>query len=229
MAYCIHCGVELEQSLTACPLCGTPLPEAYRNRAAEPLYPAQAALFPLPHPRAACVLIGTLLGMGMLICALVNILFTPAQRWAVLPVGILAVCAVALLPPLWVRRLRVTHIGLDFIALSALLALLSYMSGGGWFMPVVFPALAMGALLAGALAALMHSARVYKLDGLSVGFIFAGLECVWIELLAGRMQGTGGLSWSLVVLAGCALLAAVSAWYMHGLRHNQTFLRTFHR
>ena len=229
MAYCIHCGVELEQSLTACPLCGTPLPEAYRNRAAEPLYPAQAALFPLPHPRAACVLIGTLLGMGMLICALVNILFTPAQRWAVLPVGILAVCAVALLPPLWVRRLRVTHIGLDFIALSALLALLSYMSGGGWFMPVVFPALAMGALLAGALAALMHSARVYKLDGLSVGFIFAGLECVWIEMLVNRMQGTGGLSWSLVVLAGCALLAAVSAWYMHGLRHNQTFLRTFHR
>ena len=229
MAYCIHCGVELEQSLTACPLCGTPLPEAYRNRAAEPLYLAQAALFPLPHPRAACVLIGTLLGMGMLICALVNILFTPAQRWAVLPVGILAVCAVALLPPLWVRRLRVTHIGLDFIALSALLALLSYMSGGGWFMPVVFPALAMGALLAGALAALMHSARVYKLDGLSVGFIFAGLECVWIEMLVNRMQGTGGLSWSLVVLAWCALLAAVSAWYMDGLRHNQTFLRTFHR
>ena len=229
MAYCIHCGVELEQSLRACPLCGTPLPQTYWNEQAEPLYPPQTELFAPPHPRAACVLLGALLACGMVICALVNILFTPAQRWAVLPVGILAVCEVALLPPLWARRLRVTHIGLDFIALSALLALLSYMSGGGWFMPVVFPALAMGTLLVCALFALIRSARVYKLDGLSVGFIFAGLECVWIELLAGRMQGAAGLSWSLVVLAGCAVLAAVAAWYMHGLRNSQTFLKKFHR
>lgn len=51
MAYCIHCGVELEQSLRACPLCGTPLPQTYWNEQAEPLYPPQTELFAPPHPR----------------------------------------------------------------------------------------------------------------------------------------------------------------------------------
>ena len=76
MSYCVNCGVELESSLTECPLCNTPVinpKELYDQKKTSP-YPKKRGQVDVVRKTDLSILICIVLGATSLSCAALNLL-----------------------------------------------------------------------------------------------------------------------------------------------------------
>ena len=102
--YCIHCGVQLAQVQTTCPLCGTKmiLPEGYQPDV--PLYPENR--YPKEEKRQLWPqgIIAAAFFLPMLISIICDYQMGSAISWSGYVVGALLVAYVAIGLPTWFRR-----------------------------------------------------------------------------------------------------------------------------
>lgn len=209
--YCVQCGVELQNGVERCPLCGL---KVWRP---EPAGQPE----PLPYPRRAeeeCVshggllfIVSVLFVIPLLVCLLVDLRLNGRVGWSgtvafSLLAGYLIFCL-----PLWFRAPNpVIFFPVGAAAALGLCLYLCLKSGGRWFLPFAFPVGGAALLIAEAVIVLLRCAvggrRHRALFVLGGALIAVGGLCVLIEFLLQLSFSLPMRWWSLIPLSVLTLL-----------------------
>lgn len=139
--YCAKCGVQLDDSLTACPLCGT---RAYHPDIDRTLtngsfpankYPARARRSFLSQ-----VILTFLFLLPLLIVPVCDIQFTGHITWSGYVIGAVLLGYTVFILPTWFRKPNmVIFVPCDFVAIGLYLLYIDLVTEGGWFLSFAFP------------------------------------------------------------------------------------------
>lgn len=212
MAYCVHCGVKLGEAESKCPLCQTEVFDP-----AEPFDDDTPKAYPvrnldqtlLASRRYAITLLSVLLLIPAGLCLVID-LISGGITWSVYPAGVLVLTWMAVVVPLLMKRHRLyTTLLITGAALAGYLYMIEQLSNTeGWFLPIVFPAMALFMAMICFTVWLIRSKRLRILRLVGVILMMAGTLCLFIEWLCVRAAGLGqSLSWSPFVVIPCFFVA----------------------
>ena len=204
--YCVKCGVQLDDSLTTCPLCGTPVwrpDEVCQQPAYSRLYPKRSYA-----ARASTAAFLTVpLVLAALICMIYCLRTYGELAWAGYVMLGIAVFYIAVVLPLWLRHPNpVVLLPIFHAAVGGYLLFICLRTGGSWFLSFAFPLVILSALLSAVCVALLRytrGGRLYITGGL---FLVAGGCSMLVELFQHITFDTPMFLWSLYVVSGCGLV-----------------------
>lgn len=211
--YCINCGVELADSESACPLCGTRVfhPELTRP-AGQPPYPPEPVGRTEEVSHAGALFILTVLALlPTVICVLCDWRVNGGIVWSGYAAGGIALLYTVAVLPLWFRQPNpVIFVPVDFAAVALYLLYISCATGGHWFLPFALPVTGTVALLVCAVVTLLHCLRRGRLYIFGGALIGSGGAAVLIEYLLNRTFGLHQrFLWSFYPLAAGVLLGGM--------------------
>lgn len=212
MSYCVHCGVELDDTADRCPLCATPVhdPKTPRDAASPKPYPTRSSTVELPGRGELGLLLTVILCAVAAVCGVLNIFLKPGRLWSFYVIGALLVVWFWLILPLFQPKLhRAVRVLLDGAAVALYLFLISVdLNGRGWYLGLALPiVLAETAILLAVVLYVPHHSILTSATFLIGG---AAVSCLCIELFVDRfLTGAWQPLWSLVVTAACAAIMAV--------------------
>ncbi|HYH56482.1 MAG TPA: DUF6320 domain-containing protein [Anseongella sp.] len=236
MPYCHNCGVELEESMQACPLCGEPA-----GGPANEINPKRDLTGPPPgappvrkmtrqQRTFAWEIVSIVLLSAIIGTLLVNFIINKRITWAEYPVAVcLVIFSYVSLFAFWSQRILLEMAG-GFIASSVFLLMLDAFTGGiDWTLKTAIPILLVANLIAAALMHLIRRSRYRGVNLLAYIFIGGALLCVAIEsILSFFRYRSLSLSWSMVV-ALCVLLVSLILLFVHfRLKKGRDLEKTFH-
>ncbi len=213
MAYCVHCGVKLEDSEKRCPLCQTPVydPAQPQRPAAPKPYPVRMPEQELKRSKRFLLTLASLMLLAPAgLCLIIDLLVTGSVTWSGYASGALVMLFLPAAVALCVPRYQIYFgIGTAFLALNVYLFLVERLSGSGpWFFPIVLPSLALGTGIVTLMTVLWRLGWLNKLTLVAAAFAGCALESLLIEWLhAMAIQKTGGFVWSPFVTAPCLFIA----------------------
>ncbi len=212
MSYCVHCGVELDDTAASCPLCATPVhdPKTPRDTVSSRPYPAASSTVELPGKGELALLLSVILCAVAAACALLNIFLKPGRLWCLYVIGAMVTVWFWLVLPLLLPKLhRAVKVILDGGAVALYLFLISVdLNGRDWYLGLALPiVLAETAII---LALAVYLPRHSILTTVTVLIGGAAASCLLIELFVDLwVTGAWQPLWSLVVTAACAAVMAV--------------------
>lgn len=211
MSYCVNCGVELDPSLQACPLCNTPVMNPNeRGREIPPSpYPTDKGQVESVKRKDLGILLSVVLTATSITCLLLNLLVFHASLWSLLVIGICICLFVFTFPAVFYSKTPL-YISLlaDGIAIAVYLFLISRLtSSDTWFWQLGLP---IAILLTGLMELYTLLAKIFPFTILSAAlylFIEIPVFCVCLELLIRRMlDHSYAITWSAVVLTVCVII-----------------------
>ena len=211
--YCVNCGVELADSETVCPLCGTRVfhPDLSRPQADAP-YPPDHHVKPEDVSRSGILFVMTMLALlPAVICLLCDWRINGSIVWSGYASGGVALLYVLVALPLWFRRPNpVIFVPIDFAAIGLYLLYINFATGGHWFLSFAFPVTGAIALLVTAVVTLMRYVPGGALYIFGGALILTGGLNVLIEFLLHITFGIEGMFvWSIYPLTVCVLLGVM--------------------
>lgn len=211
MSYCVNCGVELDSTAEACPLCHTPVyhPRQPIDRESPKPFPTERQEVPLAAKWELAVLISAMLASAAVCCGILNI-FLRAGLWSLYIIGAAVMLWIFLVPPLLRRGLSpVIQLLADVAAVSAYVGAIAWnLHGlGGWYLHIALPIILwLGAELLTVMLPLRRGRSILSTITIIIGAI--GVFPVGVELFCDLyFRGVWQPGWSLVVLTiGVALM-----------------------
>lgn len=212
MPYCVHCGVELDPTAAACPLCATPVhdPGTPRDTTSPTPYPTRSSTVELPGRGELALLLTVILCAVAVVCGVLNIFLKPGRLWCLYVIGALLTVWFWLILPIFLPKLhRAAKVMLDGAVVALYLFLISLDLGGRtWYLGLALPIVLTQTAIVLTLVLCLPRHSILTNITLFVGG--CALSCLSIELfvdlwLTGRWQPL----WSLVVAAACGAIMAV--------------------
>lgn len=232
MSLCRHCGVEVDNDVTRCPLCRRPLRGEGDQVATPPPQPVAAPPAASRLLRRWLLEIFTVLAVcGAIVVSAADLAYGMSFTWSryvLVSIGFLWLSGVLLIVCL---RWWLLYVVAETAAVGLFLWLLDGLTpGASWFPSLAFPI----TLLAGTLLVLTLSARrllgnsllaILSIATLAPGLFVLGLELILNDFLLDRLF----VSWSAVAFA-CALpfvliLLILRRWFR---KKESEFRRVFH-
>jgi len=231
--YCINCGVELADSETRCPLCGTVVfhPELERPSGEKP-FPPDTRSPEEPVSRAGLLFVLTsFFSLALVITLLCDWRINGGITWSGYAACAILTCYVVFVLPLWFHSPNpVIFVPADFAVVSAYLLYIDLKTGGRWFLPFAFPVVGGLGLIVTAVIALRRYVRrgrffVYGGAMVALGVFMPVMEYLLNLTFAIRHK----LIWSIYPLAvfvlfGAMLLVAASCRSLRESLHKKFFL-----
>ena len=242
MKQCDQCGVELENELARCPLCGASLlidePDVGSGESAE-VRPAgepadQTNLQVTEHRRArfwlwemfTIVFIAT-----AIIVAAADFGYGFDLSWSIYPLTALAF--------VWIFVTAVIGLGRDILlayaastiaVIAYLFVLDSLVAGESWFVPIALPMTLLVAVVGGAAAGTVRGLSLSFFQTLAASVFFLGIFALGLEvILYFALDLESILSWSIVAFGGCLSIALLLWLINKRLRERHAdFKRVFH-
>ena len=216
MSYCVHCGVQLADAESACPLCGTPVVDPGRvpGQGAEPMFVEQweAKAGRKVNWRFVVNLVFFVLALPFAVTGIVGLCVPADMAWTIYVLASLLMLWVVAVLPLFVRLKRpYVYLLIDAGAAVALLAIIAaFTHGWRWFLILGLPltALALGAALM--MTFVIRRSRLT--GGAKAGwcFVIAAVEVMCIGIDVGLFRGTSVLPlWGWVSALPCTVLGLV--------------------
>ena len=231
MIVCAHCGVELDDGLNICPLCGW-----------NPANTGKQQLHSVNNPsgiirmhrnesrRHLWELFGVIAFSGIAVCTLVDLLLNRKPEWSLFSdIIILAVWIILTLFLFGYKRPWLILPGLLLTILAALLSIDLITGGTKWFFPAGLPITLAACISAGILFLLY---RIIHLKGLnfiaSVLMVSAGF-CIITELILDHfLNGFVHLRWSLIVAVAILPVTLIFFFYHYRLKKGSQLDSFFH-
>ena len=209
MSYCVNCGVELDPSARACPLCQTEVlnPRQAVDQELPPPFPTRREEVQPVDRRELILLLTAMLASVSVFTGLLNLFFLHSQRaWSLYVVGAAVMLWIWLVPPLFLKVMPLwLRLFLDAAAVGVYVYLISIdLRGQAWFFGLALPIIlslaaimmALGLFLGGKSRSILTSVTVV------LGAVALFLFCV--ELFVDRwLFDRWQPGWSLVVLTVC--------------------------
>lgn len=215
MSYCVNCGVELEKSEKACPLCSVevinPL-QPYDDKALRPFPKRLDPINERINRRFTASIISICLASPAVFCVVINVILDGQATWSLLVAGALALLWVLVVPYFIYQNPTVIKVFLPatLAILLYLLLISSLLPDGRWFLAMAMPLslLACGMILINSLlisAGLIRGFSIPAIVLVSSGLLNVGIELIIDLFLFRRVQ----FGWSLFVLIPSAAVAAI--------------------
>lgn len=212
MSYCVHCGVELDDTALSCPLCATPVcdPLTPRDTTSPKPYSTRYVAVQPPSKTEIALLLSVMLVSISVACALLNLFFKPERLWSLYVVGGAITLWLWLVLPLLVRKTPVwVRLLLDGLAVAVYVFLICLdLNGLSWFLGLALPIILTGTALSLALSFwLPHRST---LTTLTILLGAAGLFCLAIEFFVNfYLTCLWRPGWSVVVATICATIMVI--------------------
>ncbi|RPE09193.1 zinc ribbon domain-containing protein [Chitinophaga lutea] len=230
--YCKNCGVELENDMLVCPLCGQPVDGS-------PAAAAAAADHELRVPKPGMTkkrrkftwdIVSLILGSGMAAAGIVNYIISRSITWSeyTTAVGLVIFCYASVFAFFSIGIMA--EMGLGFFLASLGLIVLDWFTGGvTWATRMAIPLLVSVNVVVMAFMRVERSARHKGVNLIAYAFVAAALLCLCVEgILSYFMWGYWRLNWSVIVAACVAPVALVLLFVHFRLRRGRNLERVFH-
>ena len=209
MSYCVHCGVELDPTAGACPLCQTPV-----HGPAQPVDTVSPRPFPTDRGEVkpvsrweAALLISVLLASISVACGVLNLFLRAEHVWSLYIIGAAVMLWLWFVPPLVERKLHLLlRLVIDMAAIAIYVLLIALANHGlDWYVGLALPIILSGGAIELFLGLFARGRS--SLTPVTLFFGAIGAFCFFIELFADRyLFHEWSPTWSLVVLAICAAI-----------------------
>lgn len=211
MSYCVNCGVELEDTMKACPLCNTlviNLSEVIKC-SEKPAFPNEKGQVEVVKKQDFAILISVILIATGVTCGLLNLLVFRHTQWSFLIIGGCLLLWVLFVPVIIYEKLSVYFSLLfDGFAIGFYLYLITFVTNqDDWFLELSLPITALLVLIAEIFTLCVKMLPVTFLTTTLYVFTSIGVFCIGLELLIDRFLGLKvQLIWSAVVLTVCVII-----------------------
>ena len=225
MSYCVNCGVELDVTAAACPLCNTKVYNPNQPPATD-VPPPYATVKGHAEPvkkKEFTILMSIVLVVTSLVCLLLNSFVIQYGHWSYYVVGICVMLWVFMIPLFFPQKPNIyLQMLLNGISIALFLGLVSYLHPNNhWYEHIALPIVGLGTLLLEIIfifAIKLKSSMIVK-TAISIAAI--GIFCMVIEIVIDlHMRGYFYLRWSAIV-AACAFvidIVLMTIYWLEGLR-----------
>lgn len=211
MSYCVNCGVELEASLTECPLCHTPVinPNELNKKIPFSPYPTDKGQVEVVKRKDLGILISVVLTATGVTCLLLNLLVFNSSRWSLVVIGSCLCLFVFSFPAIFYNKTPI-YLSLlaDGISVAVYLFLITFLTdSNAWFWQMGLPIVVMLTILAEFFPLLANFVPFTVLSCALCIFVEIPAFCVSLELLIRRiLERPYRITWSAVVLTVCVII-----------------------
>lgn len=206
--YCVRCGVELADTESRCPLCGTVVyhPEL-QQKEGERLYPEKDRP-QRGRSRWLPIVLSAVTLLAMLIVLLCNLQISDAVTWSGFVLGALILGYVIAVLPTWFSKPNpVIFVPCGFAATALYLLYISVITEGRWFLCFALPVTGGIGLIVTAVVTLLRYVKKGKLYIFGAASILLGIFVMVVEWLIHTVfYGGGMIGWSLYPLVVLAVL-----------------------
>lgn len=206
--YCVRCGVELADTESRCPLCGTVVyhPEL-QQKEGERLYPGKDRP-QRGRSRWLPIVLSAVTLLAMLIVLLCNLQISGAVTWSGFVLGALILGYVIAVLPTWFSKPNpVIFVPCGFAATALYLLYISVITEGRWFLCFALPVTGGIGFIVTAVVTLLRYVKKGKLYIFGAASILLGIFVMVVEWLIHTVfYGGGMIGWSLYPLVVLAVL-----------------------
>ena len=208
MAYCVNCGVELDQTASFCPLCHTPVvnPNQPVDTQSPKPFPTEPGEVAPASKQELSILITAMLACVAVCCGVLNIFLQSERVWSLYVIGAAVMLWIWLVPPLLMRGMHLLlRLLLDITAVAIYVYLISLdQNGTPWYLGLGLPIILWGGAVVLLLGLVLRVYRRSLITSVTIVIGSAGVFAVGVEAFVDRwLHGAWSPSWSLVVLAVC--------------------------
>lgn len=240
MTTCSNCGVQLEDNMNFCPLCGEPnIDESTENieyiklrkqKQEEKMMTSFQKLSGKQKRKLFWEISGILLVSGILISLVIDLLDGHGLSWSVYSMSICAVLFINItLFSFWYRKIILSFAG-SFISTTALLVLLDIFNNNiGWGVKFGVPLLLFAYLIVFGLVMIIRNAKEKELNLITYSLIASGLISICVEgMISIYQEGTLKLYWSLIVIICVLPVSSILLYIQYRLKKGTDLKRFFH-
>jgi hypothetical protein len=214
MLICVDCGIELEDGLKRCPLCGKSTgPE--QDNIQKPSANVSEAII-LERKKYLWELFGIFAFSAIAVCTIVDLVISRHLNWSLISDVVVMASWITLTIYLFARRKILITVPLLLItALSALFFIDLISPGREWFLPLALPLTLAFFFCTGLIIFLYKIMRIKGLNIISFFFIVLSGFCIIAEMIIDEYtKGSVTLRWSLI--ASISILpVALLIFYFH--------------
>jgi hypothetical protein len=230
MNICKNCGVELEDNMQTCPLCGQPAnaDNVKKTASQQPLlYTGQMTA---PQKKFTWEIVSLILLSAIVVTFILNFIINKRITWSEYPMAIsLIIFSYLSLFAFW-RQRTIILLMVGFVLSSGCILALDLITGGiSWALWLGIPLLLAATVIVIMLLVIIDSASHKGVNLLAWGFLGAGLLCICIEgILSYYQVNQLNLTWS-VIVGACVIPVSLVLLFVHfRLKKGRSLKKTFH-
>lgn len=233
MSYCVHCGVELDDTAKACALCNTPVINPNKKE-------VDKAVSPFPHEKGQVEVVkskdlGILLTVIMLatalVCGALNMFVFRGTLWSLAVIGVCVIIWVIMIPAvIYTKQSAYASILFDGAAVALYLWMIGCMlDSHDWFYGLGLPIVMLITIIIEVFTLCVRklpkaflTISLYSIT--AIGILIVGLEV----LIDWYLRGTIDLTWSAIVLTICIIVDAAIITLLSRRRLRNAVRRRLH-
>ena len=211
MSYCVNCGVELDKTAGACPLCNTPIfnPKQPIDKSVKPPFPEEKGQVEVVKSKDLGILLTTVVLATAITCGLLNAFVFSGSLWSLAVIGVCVILWVMLIPAvIYTKQSVYMSVLFDGVAVAGYLFMLTFMvDSQNWFWKLGLPIVVYITLIVEVIClCIRRLPRSFLTTGLYI-ITGIGLLCGGLEFLIDRyLIGEADISWSAIVLTICIIV-----------------------
>jgi hypothetical protein len=230
MNICVNCGVELEEGLKQCPLCGKNQDDPADVKAQISNYPSDIINL---HKKETRKIIWELTGIiafsGIAVCTIVDLIIGKGIKWSLY--ADTSIISAWLFLTFILLNIRKSWILITGLSATVLLMLLMFdlISRGNWFIPVALP-ITLAALFFVCLVVVLYQYAPFKgFNLLAVIFLSAAGFCIITEIILDKyVRGVVDVHWSLLAAVSILPIALVLLFVHYRMKKGNKLDSFFH-
>lgn len=233
MSYCTNCGVELDEGLNSCPLCGFTNGTDYINKTVEkkePLPSEILQLYKTESRRHLWELSGIISFSGIAVCTIVNLVIHKSLSWSLLTdTALLALWICLALILLTFRKYFLIIPGLLFTILLTLFLFDLYSPPVNWFYGIGLP-VTIALFIAVSIITLLWKVALFKgFNILAIAFLVVSGFCVVMEVFIDKfLFDAVDIRWSAIVGVSILPIALVLLFVHYRMKRGKQLDSYFH-
>jgi hypothetical protein len=231
MSVCVNCGVELDDGLKICPLCGKDPVNKGEKENITSNYPSGIILLHKKENRKYLwELSGIIAFSGIAVCTIVDLLTSKGLRWSLIAdVSISAAWIILTIFLFAYRRTFIITTCVMFTFLAALFFVDLVTTGLEWFFPVGLPITIAAFITAGIIIILYRAVHFKGLNIIAASLIILAGFCIITEMILDEyLNGFVKLRWSLIAAISILPVALIFFFYYYRLKKGNRLDSFFH-
>jgi len=231
MIICLNCGVELDDGLKICPLCGSDPEYKSEQEQISGNYPSDVIqLEKKENRRYLWELSGIIAFSGIVVCTLLELLTGKRLNWSLFSDVSITAAWVILTLYLFLYKRTVAIIILQMLTiLTALFFIDLLATGREWFFPVGLPVTIAGFIAAGFVIVLYRVVHLKGLNIIASALIALSGYCIITEIVFDNYRNSFvDLQWSLIVAVSVLPVALLLFFFHYRLKKGNRLDSFFH-
>ncbi len=233
MSYCVNCGVELDSSLKACPLCSTRVvnPNDIEKEQVHSPFPAEKGRVEAVMRKDVGILVSIILVATAITCGCLNYFVFNNNRWSFVVIGACILLWVILFPVIIYEKLHI-HLAvlLDGITMIGYLYLITWLTQtNAWFYGLGIPLVLFITCLLQIYIACVRQLPSSILTNALYAITAIGVLCVGMELMIDwYLYEKIIFRWSAIVATVCLIIDIAIITLLSMRRFRNAIRRRFH-